>query len=97
MPGYRNRWRNELLRYSANWFRSQLDYNLPPHSPGHGMRIGDHHINGKVLLAPMAGVSDRPCRSISHHFDAALATGEMVISDPKLWHTSKSQRRLDFQ
>ena len=60
------------------------------------MRIGDHHINGKVLLAPMAGVSDRPCRSISHRYGAALATGEMVISDPKLWHTSKSQQRLDF-
>jgi len=60
------------------------------------MRIGDHHINGKVLLAPMAGVSDRPCRSISHQYGAALATGEMIISDPKLWHTSKSQQRLDF-
>lgn len=61
------------------------------------MRIGDHDIDGQVLLAPMAGVSDRPCRQISVDYGAALATSEMLISDTTLWHTSKSQTRLNFE
>lgn len=61
------------------------------------MRIGDHDIDGQVLLAPMAGVSDRPCRQISVDYGAALATSEMLISDTSLWHTAKSQSRLNFE
>ena len=60
------------------------------------MRIGDHDIDGQVLFAPMAGVSDRPCRQISVDYGAALATSEMLISDTQLWHSTKSQTRLNF-
>lgn len=60
------------------------------------MRIGDHILTGKVLLAPMAGVSDRPCRRISVDHGAALATTEMLISDTRHWHSTKSQTRLNF-
>ena len=60
------------------------------------MRIGDYQLSGKVFLAPMAGVSDRPCRQISVSYGAALATTEMLISDSRHWHTQKSQTRLNF-
>ena len=61
------------------------------------MRIGDYDIHGQVLFAPMAGVSDRPCRQISVQYGAALATSEMLISDTKLWNSAKSRTRLDFR
>ena len=60
------------------------------------MRIGDFKLDGQVLLAPMAGVSDRPCRQISVRYGAALATTEMLISDTRHWHSTKSQTRLNF-
>ena len=60
------------------------------------MRIGDYDIDGQVLFAPMAGVSDRPCRQISVEYGAALATTEMLISDTRMWGSNKSQTRLNF-
>lgn len=60
------------------------------------MQIGDYSIDGQVMLAPMSGVSDRPCREISVDYGAALATTEMLTSDPKLWASHKSKSRLDF-
>ncbi len=60
------------------------------------MRIGDFKLTGQVLLAPMAGVSDRPCRQISVRYGAALATTEMLISDRRHWRSTKSQTRLNF-
>lgn len=43
----------------------------------------------------MAGVTDRPFRSICRRYGAGLAVSEMVTSDQSLWHTRKSQQRLD--
>lgn len=60
------------------------------------MRIGDYDIDGQVLFAPMAGVSDKPCRQISVKYGAALATSEMLISNTQHWNSPKSQTRLDF-
>jgi tRNA-dihydrouridine synthase B len=59
------------------------------------MKIGPHVLSGRVLLAPMAGVTDRPFRMLCRRFGAALAASEMVTSDVRLWHTDKSRRRLD--
>ncbi|MDJ0654381.1 MAG: tRNA dihydrouridine synthase DusB [Xanthomonadales bacterium] len=60
------------------------------------MRIGTVALEGRVLAAPMAGITDRPYRQLVRRFGAALAASEMLTSDTRLWHTSKSQRRLDF-
>jgi tRNA-dihydrouridine synthase B len=49
----------------------------------------------RVLLAPMAGVTDRPFRQICKQFGAGLTPSEMVTSDHRLWNTRKSHWRLD--
>jgi len=60
------------------------------------MQIGPYHIDPPVILAPMAGVTDKPFRRLARRLGAGLAVSEMTIADPRLWGTRKSQRRMDF-
>lgn len=59
-------------------------------------RIGPYQIGRQTVLAPMAGVSDLPFRSLCARFGAGLVVNEMVTSDTRLWHTSKSRSRLQW-
>ena len=59
------------------------------------MRIGPHLIDPPVVLAPMAGVTDKPFRQLCKRLGAGLAVSEMTTADPRLWTTRKSQRRMD--
>ena len=59
------------------------------------MRIGPYVLPSRVLLAPMAGVTDRPFRVLCRSFGAALAPSEMITSDQRLWHTRKSRQRMN--
>jgi tRNA-dihydrouridine synthase B len=59
------------------------------------MRIGPYELGSAVLLAPMAGVTDRPFRQLARSFGAGLAASEMITSDVRLWSTKKTQRRMD--
>ncbi len=59
------------------------------------MRIGNFLIDPPVVLAPMAGVTDKPFRQLCKRLGAGLAVSEMTTADPRLWHTTKSQRRTD--
>ncbi len=59
------------------------------------MRIGNFLINPPLVLAPMAGVTDKPFRQLCKRLGAGLAVSEMTTADPRLWHTAKSQRRAD--
>jgi len=58
------------------------------------LAIGPHALAGRVLLAPMAGVTDPPFRDLCAEQGAALACGEMLSADQSLWHTPKSRRRM---
>ena len=58
------------------------------------LQIGPHPVNGQAILAPMAGLTDQPFRSICRRFGAALAVSEMTTSDVTLWQTEKSRQRL---
>ena len=55
------------------------------------MRIGSHIIDPPVILAPMAGVTDRPFRALCRRLGAGLAVSEMTTSNPALLHTEKSR------
>ncbi|MFP5374932.1 MAG: tRNA dihydrouridine synthase DusB [Gammaproteobacteria bacterium] len=59
------------------------------------MRIGPHQIAPAVVLAPMAGVTDKPFRVLCKRLGAGLCVSEMTTSDPRLWGTPKSLRRMD--
>ncbi len=61
------------------------------------MRIGPYEIQPNVVLAPMAGVTDKPFRMLCKQYGAGLCVSEMTISDPKFWNTSKSMRRMDHE
>jgi tRNA-dihydrouridine synthase B len=60
-----------------------------------GMRIGSHAIDPKLILAPMAGVTDKPFRQLCKRLGAGLAVSEMTTSDPRFWNTRKSLHRMD--
>ena len=45
----------------------------------------------------MAGVTDRPFRILCRRFGAGLAASEMITSDQRLWHTTKSRQRMNHE
>ena len=59
------------------------------------VKIGPYLLPSNVLLAPMAGVTDRPFRILCRRFGAGLAASEMLTADVRLWRTPKSRRRMD--
>lgn len=59
------------------------------------MQIGSHLIDPPLVLAPMAGVTDKPFRLLCKRLGAGYAVSEMTTSDPRLWQTQKSQWRMD--
>ena len=61
------------------------------------MQFGSFEIDNPLGLAPMAGVTDKPFRLLCRRLGAGLATTEMTTSDPSLWHTAKSVRRMDHE
>ncbi|WP_227498017.1 tRNA dihydrouridine synthase DusB [Marinobacter santoriniensis] len=58
-------------------------------------KIGPYTLPNPLIVAPMAGVTDRPFRLLCRRLGAGLAVSEMVIADSKLWHTRKSRTRLN--
>jgi len=61
------------------------------------VRIGPYLLPSAAVLAPMAGVTDRPFRALCRTFGAGLAASEMISSDSRLWHTPKSRHRMNHE
>ncbi|MGH8268125.1 MAG: tRNA dihydrouridine synthase DusB [Steroidobacteraceae bacterium] len=61
------------------------------------MRIGPHVLPSPVVLAPMAGVTDRPFRILCRKLGAGLAASEMLSSDTRLWSSAKSRHRMNHE
>lgn len=59
------------------------------------MQIGPHHIAVPLILAPMAGITDKPFRLLCRRLGAGLAVSEMTTADPRHWATRKSRHRMD--
>jgi tRNA-dihydrouridine synthase B len=64
-------------------------------APGPPLCIGPYQLSSNVVLAPMAGVTDRAFRALCRRFGAGLAASEMLTADIALWNTPKSRRRMD--
>jgi tRNA-dihydrouridine synthase B len=58
------------------------------------MRIGSYQLANNVVLAPMAGVTDRPFRLLCRAMGAGLAVTEMVTSNSLLYGSAKTLRRV---
>jgi tRNA-dihydrouridine synthase B len=57
------------------------------------VNIGPYQLTSNVLLAPMAGITDQPFRDLCFRLGAGLTVSEMMLSNPKVWQTTKSQQR----
>lgn len=59
------------------------------------MKIGPYKLLNNLVLAPMAGVTDRPFRQLCKSMGAGLAVSEMVSCNSLLWGSAKTQRRAN--
>ena len=57
------------------------------------MQIGPYTLDSPVILAPMAGVTDRPFRQLCLRMGAGMAVSEMMLANPDTWNTEKSRKR----
>lgn len=58
------------------------------------VRIGPYTLTNRLILAPMAGVTDQPFRQLCRRFGAAMVVSEMLTSDVRLWNSRKSRLRM---
>ena len=59
------------------------------------MKIGQFALPNRFMVAPMAGVTDRPFRQLCRRLGAGHAVSEMVTSRPDLWKSLKTSRRAN--
>ena len=57
------------------------------------VRIGQYTLRNNLILAPMAGVTDQPFRTLCQRLGAGMVVSEMVSSDMSLWNSRKSSLR----
>ncbi len=57
------------------------------------MKIGNVTLRNNLVVAPMAGVTDRPFRQLCKAMGAGMAVSEMVASNSLLWGSEKTIRR----
>ena len=61
------------------------------------MHIGPFALANPLMVAPMAGVTDRPFRQLCKRLGAGYAVSEMVTSRKDLWNTLKTSRRANHE
>ena len=61
------------------------------------MQIGSYTLKNKLIVAPMAGVTDRPFRQLCKRMGAAMAVSEMVSSNSLLYGSEKTRRRASHE
>ena len=61
------------------------------------MRIGPHQLKNNLIVAPMAGVTDRPFRQLCKKMGAGMAVSEMVTSNSLLYGSAKTIRRANHE
>jgi len=61
------------------------------------VRIGPYQLKNNLIVAPMAGVTDRPFRQLCKLMGAGMAVSEMVASNSLLWGSAKTLRRANHE
>ncbi len=61
------------------------------------LKIGPYTLPNNLVVAPMAGVTDRPFRQMCKRLGAGMAVSEMVAANPVLWGTDKHRFRSDHE
>ena len=61
------------------------------------MHIGPYQLKNNLIVAPMAGVTDRPFRQLCKIMGAGMAVSEMVASNSLLWGSEKTRRRANHE
>lgn len=61
------------------------------------MRIGPYQLKNNLVVAPMAGVTDRPFRQLCKRLGAGMAVSEMVTSNSLLYGSAKTRRRANHE
>jgi len=90
-----------LAARAASGYRSGRDSDetnatpVPGDANPPGLRIGNRRLDNRLILAPMAGVTDRPFRGLCRQHGAGLAVSEMLAANPALRGSRKSSERAD--
>ena len=61
------------------------------------MQIGPYILKNNLVVAPMAGVTDRPFRQLCKKMGAGMAISEMVSCNSLLWGSEKTKRRANHE
>src|SRR3989304_765277 len=61
------------------------------------MHIGPYQLKNNLIVAPMAGVTDRPFRMLCKRMGAGMAVSEMVASNSLLYGSEKTKRRANHE
>ncbi len=61
------------------------------------MQIGRYILKNNLIVAPMAGVTDRPFRMLCKRMGAGMAVSEMVASNSLLYGSEKTKRRANHE
>lgn len=61
------------------------------------MQIGPYQLKNRLIVAPMAGVTDRPFRMLCKQMGAGMAVSEMITANKALWTTPKTLRRANHE
>src|SRR6478752_8389200 len=79
-------------------YRSEINRDVSPAAPGEfgPLSLGSFQVNPPVVLAPMAGVTNYPFRSLCRRFGAGLYVSEMITARPLVEGNQKTLRIADF-
>lgn len=60
-------------------------------------QLAQFRLPNRLVLAPMAGITDRPFRQLCKRMGAGMAVGEMISANNLLWGSKKTRSRIDHQ
>jgi len=63
----------------------------------YNVQIGPYKLKNNLIVAPMAGVTDRPFRQLCKKMGAGMAVSEMVASNSLLYGSEKTKRRANHE